>query len=304
MKTDGGWNSAVAILPTSHDVVVLNSFAILVLGRDGSGVLDRAKLSFTKHSALFAVSDTRVLAADEHGVYEVTLPGLARRALYDSEVGLEASAACATRIVVAEESAFEAKGKVVVLDATGAPISEHPFAGHAESIALSADGSTYAIQYGAENTEPREARTEIYETATHRLESTVRGDLLQAAALSADGRVLASYALPSKVFFTDTSTGRELRRYQAEGWATTIAFAGEVAASGSARGVYVYPPKRGDARRISDDDNDAYEGVAITADESMVCSGTRQGAVACFGDATPPPSKYPARPGAATEKDR
>lgn len=271
------WNRIVAIGPDGN-IISVGSGKIHVHARDTGVVVKSAEICFVKsRRALAFTGSGRAVLACTDGIREVSLPGLETRIVSETDALSVASAASENYVAYADRD-----GRVEVLRTDGyASHDRFSAGGEVEELAFSADGSVLAIgrRDGAVMLRALQERSSsILEQSSDRRATGL--------SFSRDGKLLFVNNEVFGVRVYDTLSGTVDRRHRVGPWVSSSSDLGDgwFAAAGS-DGIVIFGPnaERGqklDAGQLGP--TTSCEGLDVSRDGTLLCTGDRRGRVACF----------------------
>jgi|GEM_PF-5554837 len=280
----GDWNKGVAVAP-SGDVVSLASARLRVHARDTGQVLDSIPVGYVLKNAWAFVGSSVVLVGEDQ-ILEVALPGGAKRNLVKLDTRAKAGCVSSFGAAVASE-----KGSVQVFSAKDWKLFDaFEAGGPVEGLALGSDGKT-AVDLSDGTVLIRDPVTQKTATLFKR-----EGTGSTAVALSSDGKRLFAPSGTFKACLWDLSKGTLLAEYRTGSWLTAARFlsANVVAAAGS-DGLVLYEKPGEPSQNLAYSPGrfaPSVEGLAVSADGTVICSGDRDGIIACFSKGSLKPSEY------------
>ena len=280
----GDWNKGVAVAP-SGDVVSLASSRLRVHSRDTGQVLDSIPVGYVLKNAWAFVGSSVVLIGEDQ-ILQVALPGGAKQSLVKLE--MRAAQGCVSPFGAAVASE---KGSVQVYSAKDWKVLDtFEAGGPVEGLALASNGKT-AVELSDGTVLVRDPATKKTVTLLHG-----EGTGSKAIAFSADGTRLFAASGTFKACLWDLSKGALLAEYRTGSWLTSVRFlsANVVAAAGS-DGLVLYEKPGEPSQNLAYSPGrfaPSVEGLAVSADGAVICSGDRDGIVACFAKGPLKPSEY------------
>lgn len=297
----GRWNHAVAFGP-SGDVVSLSSHDLTVFARHSGAQLDHARvcgdIALRGNSLFFHNGKAIVVCSD--AIQEVVLPGFARTErlkLPWTEMSNEASACGAgpKRLAVGNR-----QGEVIEIDLqTFKTVAQHKVPGGSEVTGLAYDPSGTKLAVAIDE-QPGKVVL-LKGKAFFSVPNVARDG--RALAFSPSGELFFARTRSFQAGIVNLSTGLLLREHRISSWLTTARFVEErlVAATG-AHGTALFEPEAEKALSLSEQTG---EGLGVSPDGKMLCSGDRGGEVSCWSKGPIEPSTYQAvtkiTPGAGSE---
>ena len=292
------WNRIVAFSP-SGDVISVGSGRLHVHARDTGRVLESAEVCYVKsRRGLAFVTQDRALLACNEGVQEVTFPGLHTR-MITQLAGLPTASAASPHGV-----AFAMRGGAVqILDPDGSTKRDHfAVGGEVEELAFSPNGQRLAVGL-------RDGRVILRDIEGQTIRELNRGKRRATGlAFSRDGSLLFVNNERFGVRVVQASDGASVREHQAGPWVSAASGLrrGWFAAAGS-EGLVIYPNDSQERTKLKmgkQGPSSSCEGLAVSADGTLLCAGDRQGRVVCYTTGQVAPSAYQVPTEAAEAHDK
>ena len=287
----GDWNKGVAVAP-SGDVISLAAGRLRVHARDTGQVLDSIPIGYVLKNAWAFVGNSVVLVGDDQ-IFQVTLPGGAKQDLVKLDARANVGCVSSFGAAVASE-----KGLVQVFSAKDWKLFDtFEAGGPVEGLALGSDGKT-AVSLSDGTMLVRNPAIQKTAVLFKR-----EGSGSTAVALSSDGKRLFAPSGTFKTSLWDLSKWSLLAEYSTGSWLTAVRFMnGDVVAAAGSDGLVLYE-KPGDPSQTLAYSSGRFapsvEGLAVSPDGAVICSGDRDGIIACFARGPLKPSEYKPQAAAA-----
>ena len=275
----GNWNHAIAVAPWG-DVVSLGMWQLAVHARDNGKVLSSTKLCGALRAGSFGFTNDRTaVLACKNELQQITFPTLAAHTLLTFPWDAEDAAVRAGLVAVANE-----KGPVLVYRIEGLKqLDSFDAGGPVKSVAIKPDGTAVAIGLDS-------GQIELRDLTSHQLRQVHKGSTdVTALEFSPNGKQLFAEVASFTGGVVDVEQGTLDRSYHLSSWIQAARFVSPklVAATG-AHGLALLDAD-GLIKSLLEE---TAEGLAVSPDGTLVCSGDRDGKLSCFSSKKLAPSAW------------